>query len=290
MHHFAQLKDKWTNKHRELKHKVLTKHLSSVQWLHNSFPAKRHIAATAISAMMLLTPAASHLPTQSADIGQPQIAQTTQMDKRRLVAIDLASTVPRQVRPLSSAEEKEIVSVLSDDLDMNLAAEMNGIRLNRNYGLIGGEQHLARYPGDVIANHGTNEEERRMFLPSGMAPGLGAWRYFANSQSAMTQQDIEREKYYLAAPTFLAPGFNENVSEYRDFFKYRKMLVVNPKTGSAVVAVIGDAGLGQSTGKHLGGSPEVMHYLDLGTGPRKGAVLYFFIDDPNDTIPLGPVR
>ncbi len=68
------------------------------------------------------------------------------------------------------------------------------------------------------------------------------------------------------------------------------MLVVNPKTGQAVVADIADSGPSEYTGKHLGGSPEVMDELGLATGPRKGAVLYFFIDDPKDQIPLGPVK
>ena len=99
-----------------------------------------------------------------------------------------------------------------------------------------------------------------------------------------------RERYYLAVQTFLSPGFAERVGEYRDFYRFRKMLVVNPKTGQAVVAVIGDAGPAAWTGKHLGGSPEVMHFVGLAKGPRKGAVLYFFIDDPDDKIPLGPVK
>jgi hypothetical protein len=33
-----------------------------------------------------------------------------------------------------------------------------------------------------------------------------------------------------------------------------------------------------------------MTYLERVDGSQKGPVLYFFIDDPNDTIPLGPVQ
>jgi hypothetical protein len=106
----------------------------------------------------------------------------------------------------------------------------------------------------------------------------------------MTQKDIDREKYYLAVQTFLAPGFHDNVKKYVDFFKYRKMLVVNPQNGKAMVVVIGDAGPAQWTGKQLGGSPEVMKYLERVDGRAKGAVLYFFINDPDDKIPLGPVE
>ena len=129
-----------------------------------------------------------------------------------------------------------------------------------------------------------------MFGPAGIAPGLGAWGYFTPSKQAFTKEDEMRERYYLAVQTFLSPGFSERVREYRDFYKFRKMLVVNPKTGQAVVAVIGDAGPAQWTGKHLGGSPEVMHELGLAKGSRKGPVLYFFVDDPENKIPLGPVK
>ena len=64
-------------------------------------------------------------------------------------------------------------------------------------------------------------------------------------------------------------------------------MVVNTKNGNAVVADIADAGPAAFTGKHFGGSPEVMEYLG-GLG-IKGVVLLFFIDDPENTIKLGPV-
>lgn len=291
--HLTKIKEKWTDRHREIKHAFLNKHHQALKWAWNALPAKRHLAATAVSAMMLLSnpglPDLSQIkdPVRSYS---PSIEQVRKFDKKSLIVVDLASSLPREVRPLTEKEEANITSILSDDLGVKVSAEINGIRLNRSYGVIGGEQHLERFPGDSLSKHANNTEESNMFLPSGMAPGVGAWRHFANSEKEMTQKDVEREKYYIAAPTFLAPGFNEHVTEYKEFFKYRKMVVVNPKTGAAVVVVIGDAGPGQSTGKHLGGSPEVMHYLDLGRGPRKGAVIYYFIDDPGDTIPLGPIQ
>ncbi len=171
---------------------------------------------------------------------------------------------------------------------------MDGRRLNRNYGLIGAEQHLARYPGDSLSTHFdpglSGDEDKKLYWQSGMAPGLGAWRYFASSKDTMTKKDIDREKYYIAVQTFLSKDFNKRFSEYRDFFKYRKMLIVNPNNGRAIVTDIADAGPAEWTGKHLGGSPEVMHYLERFDGSLRGPVLCFFIDDPQDSVPLGPVK
>ena len=73
------------------------------------------------------------------------------------------------------------------------------------------------------------------------------------------------------------------------FFMFHKMLVVNPDNGKTIVADIGDAGPAEWTGKSLGGSPEVMKYLERVDGAQKGPVIYMFIDDPNNNIPLGPV-
>jgi len=211
------------------------------------------------------------------------------VDVTSSLIFDLSKTLPSTMRPLTVDEENRVADILSRDFGFPVMPELDNKRLNRSYGLIGAEQHLARYPGDNIYSHFDTQEEIDKFWSSGMAPGLGAWRYFVPSKDQMTKKDKLREKYYLAVQTFLVPDYNSRVSEYRDFFKLRKMLIVNPQNGKAMVVVIGDAGPDEWTGKHLGGSPEVMNYLEREDGAKRGPVIYFFIDDPDDIIPLGPI-
>jgi hypothetical protein len=277
--HYEHLRKKWTAKHRQLSEKLLDKHKD----------VGRQLALGSVGSLMLLAvPTVSALPGSIlADSGG---IVTKDTDNNRLLATKLEKEVPKDMRALTPDEELVIGKTLSDSFGFTATAELQGKRLNRSYGLIGGEQHLYRYPGDTLYKHAENAQDSAMYGSSGIAPGLGAWGYFAQSEATMTEKDKLRERYYIAVQTFLAPGFAENTKEYKDFFKYRKMLLVNPKTGQAVVADIGDAGPAAWTGKHLGGSPEVMHFVGLATGPRKGAVLYFFIDDPNDKIPLGPIK
>ena len=274
--HYEYLKNKWTEKHRVLKSTFWNKHQQSLHWAFKNLPA-RQIAVGSLSGLMLLTPSPS-LPSPNLITPAYSIAENIQ--KSSFLVSDLANVLPQEVRSLTLSEETEITRILSRDLGFKVTAELNEKRLNRNYGIIGAEQHLARYPGDTMATHFDNLEESRQFYSSGMAPGLGAWGYIG---------DTLKEKYYIAVPTFLSENFNERFSEYRDFFKYRKMVVVNPQNGKAIVSVIGDAGPAAFTGKHLGGSPEAMAYLEREDGARKGPVLYFFIDDPNNTVPLGPI-
>lgn len=289
---YRSLKSKWLKKHKEVSTRLWEKHKDALLWIGEKVPAKEKIASGAIGALMItntLPGTVSAIPSISAELVKPKDVEIHQNNTAVLSSV-LKADLPEKMRPLTGEEENKIAKILSDEFKINVSASLDGKRLNRSYGYIGAEQHLARFPGDAMASHlGPKAVDNKLFYPSGMAPGLGAWGYFANSKSQFKNQDAEREKWYIAVPTFDAPGYLENTAEYSKWFKYRKMLIVNPLTGQAVVTDIGDAGPAEWTGKHLGGSPEVMAYLGLQHGPRKGAVLYFFINDPNDTIPLGPI-
>jgi len=273
--HYEYLRKKWIARHRVIQEKIWAKHA-------------KHLALGSLGLLLLAAP---HQPiTPITTLAQSREDILKGFDQNVLLAEQLGQQVPKEVKPLELREESAILSLLSQNFGFKVRAEIDSIRLNRNYGLIGGEQHLYRYPGDNLYAHADSTVDWAMYGSAGIAPGLGAWGYFANSKQELSELIKLREKYYLAIQTFLVPGYAENVDKFRNFFKFRKMLVVNPKTGQAVVAVIGDAGPAQWTGKHLGGSPEVMDALGLGTGSRKGAVLYFFIDDPKDEVLLGPIK
>ena len=56
-----------------------------------------------------------------------------------------------------------------------------------------------------------------------------------------------------------------------------------------MVTALGDAGPAEWTGKQFGASPESMKVLDLHKGSRKGLVIFLFVDDPDNLVPLGPL-
>lgn len=277
--HYEHLRKKWIAREKDVKEKLFDKHL-------------RHITLGSLGGLMLLSAPGTSvgLPLNQSDHEIHSDAATAVTNNNRLLAAELIDKLPQGMRNLSKDEESNIAEILSKRLGMKVAGELDGKRLNRTYGMIGGEQHLYRYPGDTVHAHAKTAQDWAMYGPAGIAPGLGAWGYFVPSKAEFDEKAEMQERYYLAVQTFLSAGYAERLAEYRDFFKFRKMLVVNPKTGQAVVAVIGDAGPAEWTGKHLGGSPEVMHELGLALGPRKGEVLYFFIDDKEDKIKLGPVH
>jgi hypothetical protein len=229
------------------------------------------LVSTAVAGTLFFAaPAVATLANQPPE----EIASDVSIGPRQKLLLDLKATLPDKIEILNPDLETKISNIFREDLGIRAYAELEGERLNRSYGLIGAEQHLQRFPGDTIDQHG-------QFLKSGMAPGRGAWGYISNS---------EYEKYYVAVQTLYLPDWSTRLSYLRDWYKYRKVLLVNPRNAKSIVAVIGDSGPAAWTGKHFGASPEIMAYLELNRGMQKGPVILFFIDDKDNQILLGPLE
>lgn len=244
------------------------------------------ICAGALTGTLLLAPptGSGQLPTPSdivKSVEKLDDGQNTEIPQKLFID-SLKSMLPDTVRPLARDEEKRLEQVIKDITNVSAKASLEGEHLNTTYGYIGAEQHLKRYPGDILENHGPYYKE-------GIAPGLGAWGYFSKSKGDLTSELIETEKWYAVVQTLYLPDWSSRQPYLRNWYKYRKVLIVNTLNGNSVVASIADAGPAAFTGKHFGGSPEVMEYLG---GPRykKGAVLLFFVDDPENKVKLGPVE
>lgn len=184
----------------------------------------------------------------------------------------LVELLPSNQRLLTDKEEQAVAAAVSKTLGLAASFSLDGQRLNNQWGLMGLEQHLLRFPGDTLSG--------RSFSQVGLAPNRGAFGYFT---------DPDQEKFYVAVQTLYLPDWNQKAKTLKDWYKFRKVLVVNPRSGAAVVAVIGDAGPAKFTGRQFGGSPQLMN--DLGFYPKthEGRVLLLFLDDPNNQVPLGPV-
>lgn len=236
------------------------------------------IASGALTGALILTPPAINegVPVVNQvvkNVSEINASASSVPAPQEALLSGLARILPQKPQALSRSQEKYLEQLFKEVLKVDARATLEGEHLNTTYGLIGAEQNLMRYPGDVVPD---------------MAPGKGAWGYFAPSKSELTQEDIEREKWYAVVQTLYLPDWSKRLSYLRDWYKYRKVLIVNTQNGNAVVADIADSGPAAWTGKQFGGSPEVMEYLG-GSRYKKGPVVVFFVDDPENKVPLGPV-
>lgn len=227
------------------------------------------ISAGALTGTLLLS------PPVGIDIRAPlEISRNIDKPLQETFLGLLKSALPEKARPLLRTEEKSLEQVFQKVIGVKAKATLEGEHLNTTYGYIGAEQHLKRFAGDSMRVHPAVAED-----DEGMAPGRGAWGYVPG--------DVE--KWYAVVQTLYLPDWSIRQPYLRDWYKYRKVLIVNTKNGNAVVAAIADAGPAAWTGKHFGGGPEVMNYLG-GPGYKKGPVVVFFVDDPENKVPLGPVE
>lgn len=290
----------------ELRQKLKVKHLEAKKALSDKYPEvekfllergieagkiRQHsakiISAGALTGALLISPPSGvkSVPTTHDVVEQHNLegAKLALKTNQEVLVNTFNQALPETVRPLTREEEKSLESAIQSLTGVNARATLEGEHLNTTYGKIGAEQHLRRFPGDTLYEHGEGE-----VIKEGIAPGLGAWGYFSPSRQALTPGLEETERWYAVVQTLYLPDWNTRQPYLRDWYKYRKVLIVNTENGNAVVASIADSGPAAWTGKHFGGSPEVMHYLG---GPRykKGPVILFFVDDPENKVPLGPV-
>jgi len=196
---------------------------------------------------------------------------------------DIRGQVKKDLGGIGYQDSENVAKNLTKSLNIPLKTKLEGIRLNTSYGIIGYESHLTRYPGDNLTTHFETDTDYGRYAHASMAGGPGAWGYIANSKDSLTKKDIERERYYLVAQTFLSPNWGG--PKIKQWFRHRKFAVVNPQNGRVVIGTLEDAGPDPITGRNFGGSPEVMEALGFGGG---GSYVYmFFVDDPKDEIPLG---
>lgn len=201
------------------------------------------------------------------------------------LAVSLRKEIPKNTKVLNFETEKKLAETVSQIAGIKVTPELEGNRLNTSYGRIGLEQHLPRYSGEKMSDHLDNDPSEARYSRSGMTRNRGAFGYFASSRGNLTKEGIDQEKYYVVVQTFEIAGYKKNITWY----KHRKVIVVNPENGRAVVGDIADSGPAKWTGKKFGGSPELMDHIGMYPGERKTPVLIFFVDDPTNSIKLGPL-
>jgi len=254
------------------------------------------VTVPVLSAAMLTSSMLPAVPTAVTAVKNYPAAQTIQqqsIDSPVVNNAQILASIQESLKAgpnVTTEQALELSGLVSQITNTNATPELEGFRLNKNYGKIGGEQHMPRYPGDTVSDQLPKQEDFAKYAKSGMTPGRSAWGYFAPTKQALTPDLIEKEKYYFAVQTFLSPNWKGNVKDTYKWFKHRKVVALNPVNGKAVVGVIGDAGPAEWVGKAYGGSPEIMQYVRAWDKPAKGEVLLFFVEDSDNKIPLGPVN
>src|SRR3989344_2610464 len=143
--------------------------------------AKLLSAGTVAGTLLLSAPDTSRLlPPPLNVISQARdVNNLPAMSPRALLMQGLKELLPTNPRTLTTQEEKYLEQLFERTLGVKAKATLEGELLNTTDGYTGAEQHLRRYPGDTIEQHGVPLEgigyEHGNIQKEGIAPGLGAW-------------------------------------------------------------------------------------------------------------------
>lgn len=243
-----------------------------------------------LAALSLAGQVAMHTPNMPSQSGQVKAAMTTadpwlnlvSEEEYREVMNKLLGFVHLPAGHLIKTDELYLEQQLADLLGFSVTAELSGHRLNHSIGIMGSEQHLKRSPTDELDLHDA-------FQSAGIAPNRGAFGWFTENGS-LTPAAINREKYYFAVQLMYLPNWNTENTDLKPWYQYRKMVMINPAEELAVVGVIGDAGPAMWVQKQFGGSPEVIREGKVWSPKSQGHVMLYFVDDPEDKVPLGLIN
>ncbi|MEA2056142.1 MAG: hypothetical protein U9O78_00275 [Patescibacteria group bacterium] len=287
--HLDQLKKKY----KHLKKDFSRRHKNIEKWAKSNNSELDEYRQLAKQIMAAVTLAGQIAMTQPVEARVQQQLQTFQHREKKKLLEEITKQEYQEIMQkmlefthlppgnLPEDEELYLEQQLTDILGFDVTAELEGHRLNHTMGIMGGEQHLRRYPTDTLNDHDA-------YLEAGMASNRGAFGWFTEN-GQLTPKAIMKEKYYFAVQTLYLPDWNQDYTELKPWYKFRKMIVVNPAERIAIVGVVGDAGPALWVKKQFGGSPEIIREGKIWSPKTKGKILLFFIDDPNDQVPLGVI-
>lgn len=182
---------------------------------------------------------------------------------------------------LEEESELYLEQQLADILGFDVSVALENHRLLYSTGIMQALPHLKRSPTDTLDKHSN-------FHEAGIHTNRSAFGWFG-AASDPDAKSVEFEKYYISVPLQYHHDWHTNYREIKSWYKFKKVVVINPAEEVAVVAVIGTIGPTTYTRKQFGGSPELIRAGKIWSPKSAGHVLILFVDDPTDTIPLGPI-
>ncbi len=180
---------------------------------------------------------------------------------------------------LEEDSELYLEQQLSDILGFDIVATLDSQKLLYSTGIMQAESHLKRSPTDTLQKHEDLPE-------ADLNKNRSKFGWFSNSQE-LTNDIVAAEKYYISVPLYFYPEWNQNSKVLKNWYKFKKIVVVNPAEQIAVVGVIGNIGPNILGRKQFGGSPELIREGKIWSPRSAGRVLVMFVDDPENAVSLG---
>lgn len=208
------------------------------------------------------------------------LSQISQEEVEDIVS-KLAALVSLPPGQLDSESELYLEQQLSELLGFQVSSSLKGQRLLYNTGKVKALPHLKLHPTDTKDSH--------EYPYAGISSKRSAFGWFL-LDGKVSEQSESHEKYYCSLPLYFFPEWQGNHKELKKWFKYRKVVLINPFENRAVVCVVGDIGPNTQSRYQFGASPEAVVEGKFWSPRSNGKILVLFVEDTHDTVKLGPTK
>jgi len=164
---------------------------------------------------------------------------------------------------------------LGDMLGLTVTAELDGYRLPYTVAHAQALPHFPTHPNDQLSAHQPKEA------------GLSSTRSTFGWLSDKTHQ---YEKFGVALPLHKLPDWPKRRLDYVQWFKYRKVILINPTQQTAAVGVVTQIGPAYVQRFQVGLSPELIRLTKAWHPDSKGKMVIFLLDDSAGSVKLGQIN
>ncbi len=208
-----------------------------------------------------------------------QVKQWISVEEHRSIMEKLCTTVKLPAGNLPREQSLYLEQQLTDLLGFEVSSELDGYHLPHTLGALEALPHLKRHPQDTLKDHAAAQE-------AGISEKRSSFGWFTE-MGQLTPAAIEREKYFVSLQIDLLPEWSTNSQALKTWYKYRKVVVINPFHEKAIVASVGDLGPSDWIQHQFGGSPEIIRQLAVWDTKSQGRVFVFLVNDPENKVGLG---
>lgn len=202
-------------------------------------------------------------------------------DEHETVLEKMSQMVQHPAGHLPRQDELYLEQQLTDFFGFEVTAEIEGVRLPHSIGVMQAGPHLRRHPTDLLSQH-------QRCRSAGIKTTRGSFGWFTE-MGQLTPQGVLQETYYFAVQSQFVTGWKSSPYLLKNWLKFRKLVMINPANHRAVVGSLGDSAPAEWMQYQFAGSPEAIQDGKVWSPQARGHVLLFFVNDPMNQVPLGPL-
>ena len=215
------------------------------------------------------------------DNSRPSVSQVTS-EELSSVTQKLRSYALGPPSQLAGNESLYLEQQLSDLLGFDVATVLDGRQLPHNAATMSALPHQQRSPEDTLEKHRHHQE-------AGLQTGRSQFGWFVPNAADSHSNHSQPEEYSVTVQLQYLDEWQSQRQELKKWYRYRKIVVINPFERRATIAAITGVGPTERLQYQCAGSPEVIRETMVWSLASQGKVLLFYVDDPEDTLALGPV-